>query len=293
MKHELRITLWLVFLFLITQVVGLGVTNQYIDHETTKESGNVTFAALPFNVERPVVDESTSYTYVLAAILIGTILVLLLMRFKKVMLWKTWFLLSVWLVLTVSLAAIMPQNAALFLSLVFAVWKVFKPNVIVHNLTEIFIYGGLAAIFVPIMNVFSAFIMLLVISGYDMFAVWKSKHMIKMAQFQTKTKVFAGLLIPYRLRKKGKGKKVQVKNAMLGGGDIGFTLIFAGVVMKDLMLMNTVGIGFIKALIIPIVVSIALFLLFVKGKKDKFYPAMPFLTSGALIGYGLLYLIGF
>ena len=68
-------------------------------------------------------------------------------------------------------------------------------------------------------------------------------------------------------------------------------MLFAGVVMKELMIHNPVLIGFLKALIIPLFTSIALYVLFVKGDKNKFYPAMPFLTLGCLIGYGIVVLI--
>ncbi len=72
------------------------------------------------------------------------------------------------------------------------------------------------------------------------------------------------------------------KEAILGGGDIGFPLIFTGVAMK------TLG-G--KALVIPVFVSLALLLLLVKSEKKKFYPAMPILTLGCFIGYGIAYFL--
>ena len=136
-------------------------------------------------------------------------------------------------------------------------WK----YVFVHNLTEVFIYGALAAIFVPIMNLFSAVILLIGISIYDFIAVRKTKHMIKLAKAQSKARVFAGLVIPYKLP--GKVKKIpkkklkltKIKTAILGGGDMGFPLLFAAVVMKET--------GFFKTLIIPVVVSIALFILLI------------------------------
>lgn len=292
MKHTLKITLILVFFFLISQIIGLAITNKYIDHKATDETGKVVFKALPYNVARPVVEESTSFTYIIAAVLIGTLLVFLLMKFKKVIWWKVWFFLSVWLVLTVAFSAVLKQDIALFLALFLAIWKIFKPNIIIHNLTEIFIYGGLAAILVPMMNIFAGIMLLLLISIYDMIAVWKSKHMIKLAKFQTKSKVFAGLFIPYSTEKKvKKGVPVKVKKAILGGGDIGFPLIFAGIVMKRLMLSNIALIGFLKSLIIPFIVSIALLILFIKGEHDKFYPAMPFLSVGCMIGYLIVLLI--
>ena len=48
---------------------------------------------------------------------------------------------------------------------------------------------------------------------------------------------------------------------------------------------------FLQTLIIPVVTSIALLLLFLKSEKGKFYPAMPFLTAGCLVGFGIVYLI--
>jgi presenilin-like A22 family membrane protease len=183
------------------------------------------------------------------------------------------------------------QTIAAILALVLALIKIYKPTTILQNLTEIFIYGGLAAIFVPVMNIFAVFALLILISIYDIIAVRHTKHMIKLAKFQTKSKIFAGLLIPYgkgKITKKDKGviqKKGVGKIAVLGGGDIGLPLIFAGVIMKDLMLNNPELIGFLKTLIIPVFVSLALLYLLVKSEKNKFYPAMPYLTVGCVVGY--------
>jgi presenilin-like A22 family membrane protease len=294
MKHTLKITLLLVLLFFIAQIIGLAITNAYIDYEATKEKGEVTFANLPYDIERPPVEERSSFIFIITAVIIGTLLLLLLIKFKKTLLWKIWFFLAVFLCLSIAFSAFINHLIALLLGIILAAYKIFKPNIIIHNVTEVFVYGGLAAIFVPIMNVFAIVILLILISIYDFIAVFKMKHMVTMAKFQTKSKVFAGLLLPYeRGKKEIKGPKVKkiAKTAILGGGDIGFPLLFAGVVMKGLMLENTIAIGFLKALIIPIVVSIALLLLLIKSKKDKFYPAMPFLTVGCFIGYFILLLI--
>jgi len=288
MKHTLKITLILVLLFFLSQVVGLAITNQYIDHEKTAETGVTAWEELPYKMERPPVEESSSFIYILIAVLLGTGLLMLLIKFKKVNLWKFWFFISVVLCLTIALKPFMRQEIALAISLVLALFKVVKPNIFVHNITEVFIYGGLAAIFVPIMNLYAVFMLLLLISGYDIYAVWKSKHMIKLAKFQTSSRVFAGLSIPYKMPKKEHKKKAgrveKIKTAILGGGDIAFPLIFAGVVMKSF--------GFLNSLIIPVFVSAALFVLLIKSKKNKFYPAMPFLSIGCLAGYGFVLLLG-
>lgn len=293
MKHSLQATFILIAIFLAAQVIGLGITSKYIDYEKTKETGKVVFGALPYNMERPPIEERYSFVYIVSAIIIATILIFIIMYFKQINLWRIWFFLAVFVTLTVAFKPFIGDLFALILAFVFGAWKVFKPNIYIHNLTELFIYGGLAAIFVPIINLFAAFMLLFLISGYDAYAVWKSKHMIELAKFQTASKMFAGLAIPYKIPKlaKGKGKTVKIKTAILGGGDIGFPLLFAGVVMKDLLINNLFLIGFLKSLIIPLTTTIALAWLLIKAEKDKFYPAMPFLTIGCIVGYLIVLLI--
>mgnify|MGYP001585563057 CR=1 FL=1 len=295
MKHALKIVIALVVFFFMAQFAGLIVVNHYIDHKKTIETKTVAWQPLPYNLERPEVkNQSTSFIYVTIALLIGTILVLLLIKFNKPFIWKFWFFATVWLTLSISFAAFINASIAAIVAFIISALKLYKPNILIQNLSEIFIYGGLAAIFVPIINLFAAFMLLLVISIYDFVAVYKTKHMIKLAKFQSKSKVFAGLLIPYESGKilaNNTSTSQKSRLAVLGGGDIGFTLIFAGVVMKELMLKETILIGFLKTLSIPIFTSLTLLILLLKGRHNKFYPAMPFLSLGCLIGYLVILLI--
>jgi len=301
MKHTLKVTIALVLFFFMAQFTGLLIINHYIDHRKTVETKKVEWQPLPYNLERPEVkNQSFSFIYISIAILIGTVLVLLLVRFNKPFIWRLWFFATVWLTLSIAFSAFINNIAAAVLALVISVLKLYKPNIIIQNMSEIFIYGGLASIFVPMINLFAAFMLLIVVSVYDFIAVFKTKHMIKLAKFQSESKVFPGLLIPYGKNKvvlKGEAmpnpesKEKKLRIAVLGGGDIGFTLIFAGVVMKGLMLQETILIGFLKTLIIPIFVSFALLILLLKGQQNKFYPAMPVLSIGCFIGYLVVWLI--
>ena len=297
MKHTLKITLILLALFFISQIIGLAVTNEYIEHDNIKigVSEKATFKELPMNLTRPEIQEETSFVYIFIAILIATILALVLIKLGGVLLWKLWYFLAIFICLNIALAAFVNWTIAMIIALFLAVYKTFRPSIIFQNLTEVLIYGGLAAIFVPIMNVSSVIFLLLFISIYDYIAVYKTKHMISLAKFQSKSKIFTGLMIPYKigkLRKKGKAKLIKIRTAVLGGGDIGFPLIFAGVVMKGLMLTNSAGVGFLKALIIPVFATLSLLYLLLNAEKKKFYPAMPFLTIGCLVGWIVVMIVG-
>lgn len=297
MKHTLKITFILLGIFLLAQFIGIGILYNYIDFEKSKEEGKMVFGELPIG-ERPAMEEGTSFFWVMLAVLIGTGILLLLIKYRIYLLWKIWFFLAVVLALTVAGGAFMRAEYALLLALVFGLWKIFRPNIFIQNLTEVFIYGGLAAIFVPLFNLWSVVILLLLISAYDMYAVWKSKHMVELARSQAKAKIFAGLLVPYKLKAgeemgklKGRGKGKEkglagepIRTAILGGGDIGFPLIFTGVVLKAW------GLG--ASLAIPFFSGAALLILLLKGKEKKFYPAMPFITLGCLIGLAVVWLAG-
>jgi len=313
MKHSLRVTLWLILFFIISQIFGLFIISKYISVQeiekidpTTNQTYlvNETIALdLPNNMERPEFQTSMAFiSYLIIAILLATILFLFLVKLRTVLLWKLWFFFAVFLCLTISLAAFINNLLATLLGFLLALWKIGRPNILVHNITELFIYGGLAAILVPItiVNEYTILVLLVLVSFYDAYSVWKSKHMIKMAKFQAKSKVFAGLLIPYKkdiklsIKKtssKGKIHFKGVKTAILGGGDIAFPLLFSGAVLKSMMLTNTFLIAFSKTLIVVLFTTLALSWLFLKGREDRFYPALPFLTTGCIIGYIILVLV--
>ncbi len=284
MKHSFKITLVLLMFFLLAQFLGLFILSNYIDKELTKQSEKVVFKDLPIG-ERPPLDEKTSYLPIILAILLGTGLILLIMKLRLNWLWKFWFLLAVVATLTVAFNAFISSKLVSFMvALGIGLWRIFRPNFWVQNFSEIFVYGGLAAIFVPLLNLTSVSILLVLIALYDAYAVWKSKHMITLAKSQTQAKVFAGLMIPYKLGKIAKkGKGVKVRTALLGGGDIGFPLIFAGVVLKEL--------GLWQSLVIPFFALAGLGFLFWIAKKKKFYPAMPFIGVGCFLGLGIVWLI--
>jgi presenilin-like A22 family membrane protease len=302
MKHTTKVTLILLTIFILAQYTGLAVTNQYIDTAQTQVTGEIVFSDLPIG-ERPDLNEKTSYISIILAILIGTGILLLLIKFKAFRVWKAWFFVAVFLTTVVTIGAFIHTIVAVLLALILATWKIYKPNPIIHNLTEVFIYAGLAAIFVPALNLTSILILLMLISIYDMYAVWKSKHMIVLAEAQAKAHVFAGLMIPYTFKsfrknktlggskkktKTKKSTKIKTKQlgrmAILGGGDIGFPLLFAGVILKTY--------GMMPALIIPLFSTAGLASLFYFGKKDRFYPAMPFLSAACIAGFGFVWIIG-
>jgi len=296
-------------MFLITQFIGLLVvdaynpTTQTIIDPITGSSQEITVKnALPFGLESPEDEPTPAFFSIVFAFALAFAIIFILMKYKWKMVIRLWFFFVIILALGISLNAfIQPfsQNASI-IALVFAVplsfFKIFKPNVIVHNATELFIYPGIAAVFVPILTVKSVIALLILISIYDMWAVWKSGIMMKMAKFQMdELKIFGGFLIPSvsnkvrmqikKIKQKYKNKKMparikkkkfRVNLAILGGGDVIFPIITAGVFMGTF--------GIISALFIIFGALAGLTFLFMITKKGKAYPAMPYISVGIFLG---------
>ncbi len=304
MKHNMKITLVLLAMFLVTQFIGLYVVDNYSSKD------------LPFGLQPPEVKETSEFSQmffiVFVAFIFAILLLLLLTRINAEFIIKLWFFLVVLLALGISVnvfvSKIVQSNAEIFstvfplswllsfvLMLPFALIKIYKRDFFIHNLTELFIYPGIAAIFVPILNIYTISILLILISVYDIWAVWHSGIMQKMAKYQIrKLNIFSGFFVPYissRLRQKLKKlkpwqlkkKKIRVNLAILGGGDVVFPIIAAGVMMKTL--------GIVPAIFVIIGAALGLCYLMFFGEKKKFYPAMPYITAGIFVGIAVSYLV--
>jgi presenilin-like A22 family membrane protease len=285
--------------------MGLWVVSNYIDFDMTNETGITEFSELPYGIERPEMEQNFTFIYIIVGVLLGTILLLVLIKFKKTNLWKLWYAFAIVIALSIALSGFIDAKIAFLISLIVAYLRIFKPNIFVNNFSELFIYGGIAAIFVPIINLFSSIMLLILISIYDAYAVWKSKHMIKLANFQSESKLFAGLMIPYNFKNFGKINNVEKNSksnelnksnksniAILGGGDIAFPLIFSGVVLKYLIEKGySFFISFSGASIITLFTTLTLAYLLFRSEKGKFYPAMPFISAGCFIGLIVILLI--
>ena len=124
MKHNPRVTFALILFFFLAQFFGLLVVNQYIDHKITAETGEITYKPLPYNLERPEVEnQSTSFVYILVAILLGTAILLLIARTKKTILWKIMFFVSVFTTLSVAFSAFISPVISGVLALALSIFK--------------------------------------------------------------------------------------------------------------------------------------------------------------------------
>ena len=316
MKHTIKITIILISLFFVAQLIGIYVANVYLPNveqvvnQTTGEITNKTVYNLPYGLDPPAdIKPQESVISIIIALCVAVVIMLLLMKFKAEMFLRLWFTIVVILGIAIAINAFLikiPNSVliSMIIAIPLGIIKIFRRNMYVHNLTELLIYPGIATVFIPILGIWSMVILLVIISLYDMWAVWHVGFMQKMAKFQIqKLKLFSGFFVPYvkkedRLliksvrassksskQKENSLKKVKVNLAILGGGDVVFPIILAGIVLRTL--------GLWQAVTISLGATIALAYLFYKSEKGKIYPAMPFISAGCFIALVIIYVLKF
>jgi presenilin-like A22 family membrane protease len=301
-------------MFLLAQLIGILVINAYNQpllstaaNQTNITQENLT-KPLPFDLGET---ESPGILSLLVSIALAFAIFFTLMKYKLKYIIKIWFFCVIVLALSVSLNAFIANQIisssvlALLIAIPLTILKIFRPSMLTHNGTEILIYPGIAAIISPLISIWGIIILLILIALYDAWAVWHSGLMQKMAKYQMEeVKIFGGLLIPHmdkktkakiktlkqkykkaELREKLEGKRFKINLAILGGGDIVFPIITMGVFMRLFPEASLFGIpGLIPALFILGGSFLALTHLFLITRKGKAYPAMPWISSGILMG---------
>ncbi|MCK4714544.1 MAG: hypothetical protein KAT35_03140 [Candidatus Aenigmarchaeota archaeon] len=300
MKHTFPVTAVLIIVFLCIQFFGLYALSESMTISVSKDGAVDVLYDDTTVGERPEIEGAMSFLYILFGILVGTGIVLLFVKLGQFRLWKVMYFMAIWLASSITLGVFIGSSLAIIIAAALAVLELFRTNVFIHNATEVLIYPGIAILFAPLFNIYWAAALLIAISVYDMFTVWKSGHMVTLAKFQMSSKAFAGFVIPYSTGKgarkikskipKGVKDRGGARTAILGGGDIAFPLVFAGVAMD--WLIKTASLSkfpaLLEASVIPVFAAIALLILFLRAEKDKFYPAMPFVTAGCFIGFAVL-----
>jgi len=321
-------------MFVLTQLIGIYVVNYYsptkvVDGVITNTSApKLPFGFEPGQVEQDIDFWRAVFPSLIFAFVISVSIFFILRKFRAENFLRTWFFVVILMTLTISLLAILPAwkyalILAFAISLLLAFFKVYQRRILIHNITELLVYPGIAAVFVAFISsptsldrgVFAIIALLALISAYDIWAVWHSGIMQKMAKYQMdKVKVFSGFFIPYmskqaklqlmHLKKSTKNKKlkeqeckkIKVNVAILGGGDVVFPIIASGVILRKFGFTTISWLGGIQLPIASLLVVLGAtlglgFLLFFSEKK-KFYPAMPYISTGILFAIGLSYLLG-
>ena len=164
------------------------------------------------------------------------------------------------------------------------------PEWYILDLTGIIVGVGAIGIFGISLSIFLVIILLICLAIYDAISVYKTKHMIDLADAVMELKLPVMLVVPrirnYSLLKETKGLKEKIEDKeereafFLGLGDI----VMPGILVVS-ALQNVPDNGFLVALSVIIGTLIGFAVLMSVVLKGKPQAGLPFLCSGAILGY--------
>ena len=198
---------------------------------------------------------------------------------------KAIFVLAVFAGASATFSSWLPDTIALILTaiLIFCWFK--KSSVLIHNLAMILAIAGIAVFLGLSLRPETVAVLLMILSVYDFLAVYKTKHMIRIAEEMMSVGAVLALIIPQEIA----GFKANLKEVkpggkfmILGGGDVAFPL---------LLCFSLSGRGIIHSLIIASFALLGLFVsfrLFVGQQPRRPIPALPAVALFSLIGFLLL-----
>lgn len=222
------------------------------------------------------------FSFLLVILIIFLIIKFIKFRPGKRILFKFFFILPVFFGGTFFLSLWIGDILALiFVSFLIFYW-IKKPNILVHNLLLIMgIIGAGSALGLrldPLLVVF----LLIIFSIYDVIAVYKTKHMIKMAKAMIEVRAIPGIILPPKIsefKTPLRNVKMGGRFVILGGGDIVFPLLLAA---------SLVPFGVLDSLIVAFFALIGLsvsFWFFISQRIRKPIPALPPIAFFSIIGY--------
>lgn len=234
----------------------------------------------------------------LIAFAVATAAILLFIKFIKIK-WAYSVFFAVLIILGAGIvfSVFLPDIIALILAILLVVVRFAFPNVFTHNLAFFLSIAGVSAqlgTFIPVIAVIPIMILL---SIYDYIAVFKTTHMVSMFKDMASRGALMGIIIPEKVSGFGHDMRQTIKSKleahkhkavsqfiMLGGGDLAFPAVFAISALAQYGLKQSLGV--IIGSLAGILIIHYLFL-----RKARALPALPPITLGALIGFGISLLL--
>ena len=262
------------FLFCLT--LGLGIA-----------------AAFKINEFKKITPPEISLWQFILYFLLGTLFLLLILRFLKFqkgkgIFLKILFLLSTFLGGLLFLEVWLPEPGPLILIALFNFWWWKSPSVLSQDILMILGMAGVGSVLGLSLNPEIVAGLLVIFSIYDFIAVYKTKHMVKMAKEMIESKAILALVIPSNIFsfQESLGKiKPGGEFLILGGGDIVFPLLFCA---------SLITTGILNSLIVALFSLIGLFIgfyIFAQQKVRQPIPALPPIAFFSIIGFLITKLI--
>lgn len=222
---------------------------------------------------------------------VATVLLLALYRFDAGLLVRLWFGLALLLTTFIFFDALLAPLPALGATALALGLRYRTANPMRRNLLDAVSFAGAGALFGSLLSLPAAAVLYGLLSVYDYVAVNLSGHMVTLAKEGAASGTFMGFQTPtpdgtevdLERRAAGDATGEGRRAGVLGGGDVIVPMIFA------VALLSRFGPGAAVAAMLGSAAALHLF--FVRLSGEKFYPAIPVVGAGSLVGLAAWLLI--
>lgn len=207
---------------------------------------------------------------------------------------QIFFVLAVFSGLDILFGTFTGEPTATILAAGLIILRFVRPTVWLHNLVVIGGLAGIGAMLGITLLPRDAIILLIILAVYDVIAVYKTKHMVKMAKAMIKRRVILGIIVPEKIlglkasMADVEQDKIPVKRILKPGERGKFMILGGGDLVLPLLLIASVANQNIWQSVIILVFALlgllAMHLLFIK-LKSKPMPALPPLAVFSILGY--------
>jgi len=277
---------WKIFIieaFLFCLTLGLGIATAFRMNNPPPNFGGGQKVNIP----------QISFFQFILNFLLATLFIFLISRFVKFekgkgTIFKILFIFAVSLGGLLFLETWLPEPLPLIFIFVSIFWWLKKPSVLIQDLLIILGIAGTGSILGLSLNPLMVIALLIIFSIYDFIAVYKTKHMIKMAKEMIESRAILALVIPpniFGFRDSLEKIEPGGKFLILGGGDVVFPLLFS---------VSLIPSGIFNSLIVAIFSLIGLFAgfwFFISQKTRQPIPALPPIALFSIIGFFITLII--
>lgn len=233
----------------------------------------------------------------LVYILIATLIILVFLKISKKgsgVVLQILFVLAVFSGLDILFSTFIMEPGAMILAAGLVTFRFIRPTVLLHNLIVIGSLSGIGGVLGITLFPRDAIILLIILAIYDIIAVYKTKHMVKMAQEMIKKRVILGIIIPEKIlgfrasMVDVEQDKIPVRRILKPGARAQFMILGGGDLALPLLLISSVAVLNIWRAIVILIFALfgllAMHLIFIK-LKSRPMAALPPLAIFSILGY--------
>jgi len=267
----------MLFFVMVVQILALAIT------PAISASGNRVFED-PTSIANP-------FAYMLL-ILLFTGLLLLAMRLKREWIIRVFILLSIAVSIYYVMAAFMSPLLALVPTLAIMLLLHFYPEWYIIDAFGILVCAGISSLFGVSMTIPPALLLLVVLAVYDAISVYKTRHMISLAEGAIKIKAPLLFVVPksrdysFRIDQEISNSSEETKKRgayFLGLGD---AIIPTILVISASWSLPAGGFYGLSLPVLGAMLGTYLgFLLLMTTSRDRPQAGLPFLNSGVILGF--------